>query len=79
MFGKRGQKMANINRIRKRLHEILTQRELQKAPTYPKQERYMKDRMSGMTYTAIAKKYGVSHQAVSKACARYRKRIGLEG
>ena len=78
--------MADITRIRKRLYDILMQRELQKVPTnhkqersYPEQERYMEDRMAGMTYTAIAKKYGVSHQDVSQSCARYRKRMGLEG
>jgi transposase-like protein len=76
--------MADITRIKKRLHDILLQREIQKVQkkrekTYPKQERYMKDRMSGMTYIAIAKKYGVSRQAVSKSCAKYRKRMGLEG
>lgn len=36
-----------------------------------KADLYMQDRMSGMTHAEIAKKYGVSHQAVQQACARY--------
>lgn len=70
--------MADINNLRERLAAILEQQQAGKPRKYEKQEMYMKDRLDGMTYTAIAKKYGVSHQAVSKACARYRKRMGLE-
>ena len=35
-----------------------------------KADLYKADRDKGMTYTEIAKKYGVSHQAVAQACAR---------
>lgn len=36
-----------------------------------KADLYVADRMAGMTYAAIAKKYGVSRQAVNMACAKY--------
>ena len=74
--------MANIHRLRAKLAEILEQQKEERTKfnpkMYEKQERYMKDRLSGMTYSAIARKYGVSRQAVSKSCAKYRNRVGLE-
>lgn len=73
----RGNKMENINQLRQRLWAIRSQQTKcrKKYGKYTTAELYMKDRLAGMTYTAIAKKYGVSHQAVSKACARYRLRM----
>lgn len=37
----------------------------------PRYELYMADRAQGLTYTEIAKKYGVSCQAVQQACAQH--------
>ena len=70
--------MADINRLREQLAEILCEKKKRKKRKTERSEMYMKDRLDGMTYTAIAKKYGVSHQAVSKACARYRRRMEQE-
>ena len=36
----------------------------------PRYELYMAARAEGLTYREIAEKYGVSHQAVSQACAQ---------
>lgn len=74
--------MENINHLRARLAVILCQEKKQekerKKRKMKRAELYMKDRMDGMTCVAIAKKYGVTHQAVSKACIKYRKRTEAE-
>lgn len=71
--------MENIESLRYRLFEMRTkEKELrkQKQSKKPsKAELYIKDRESGMSGIAIAKKYGVTHQAVYKACIEYRKRM----
>lgn len=36
----------------------------------PRTHLYLEDRKKGMTYREIAKKHGVSYQAVAQACAR---------
>lgn len=72
--------MENINHLRARLAVILCQRKDRKKSVKRKMDRaelYMKDRMDGMTCVAIAKKYGVTHQAVSKACRNYNKRMEM--
>lgn len=73
--------MENINNIKLRVATMLLDKEMQKRKKRKAQkaELYMKDRMDGMTCVAIAKKYGVSHQAVSKACAKYRMRMEHDG
>lgn len=38
---------------------------------HPQADRYIEERQQGKTYKEIADKYGVSHQAVSAACAKY--------
>ena len=65
----------NINDLRKRLATMLDK---EKKREMPRAELYMKDRLVGMSYSAIAKKHGVSYQAVRKACARYCKRMGID-
>lgn len=76
--------MENINRLRERLAIMLCEendRKKQKERKKRKMSRaalYTKDRMDGMTGVEIAKKYGVSHQAVYKACIEYRKKGGAE-
>lgn len=67
--------MAKIDRLRVQLAIMLLEKRQRKTP---RAELYMKDRMDGMTYVSIAEKYGVSHQAVMRACARYRKRMEKE-
>ena len=72
--------MANINQLRDRLAVMLCQRKDRKKPVKRKMDRaelYMKDRLDGMTCVAIAKKYGVTHQAVSNACRNYNKRMEM--
>ena len=76
--------MANIDEIRLRVAKMVLEKQNQKMKQKLKKckpvraEAYMKDRLDGMTFTAIAKKHGVSHQAVSQACARYKRRMELE-
>ena len=72
--------MANIHDLRLRLAIIRAkQEEAEKEARKPikpsRGELYMKEYLSGMTYAAIARKYGVSRQAVCKACAIYRRRM----
>ena len=71
--------MANIDQIRERVAIMLLEKEKlkqQKRKRKPiKAELYTKDRKNGMTVFEIAKKYGVSHQAVYKGLGRYRKRM----
>lgn len=68
--------MANINELRFRLAIMLSNKRKQRPA--PKWELYARERMSGMKCVEIAKKYGVSHQAVSNAWAKYRKRMDQE-
>lgn len=70
--------MANINEIKQRVAMMLSQKKPRKKRKAEKAELYMKDRMDGMTCVAIAKKYGVSRQAVSKSCIKYRRRMEQE-
>ena len=67
--------MAKIDRLRLQLAVMLLEKRKRKMP---RAELYMKDRTNGMTYVAIAEKYGVSHQNVIRACARYRNRMEKE-
>ena len=70
--------MANINDLRFRLAIMRSDERKRKKRKPSKAELYMKDRADGMTCVAVAKKYGVTHQAVSKACRRYRKKMEVE-
>lgn len=71
--------MANIHNLRLKLAIIRAKQEKERyekvrETIQPKRaELYMKDRLSGMTYAAIARKHSVSPQAVGQACARYRR------
>ena len=38
---------------------------------HPKTDIYLAERAKGMTYTAIAEKYGVTYQAVAQTCGKY--------
>ena len=67
--------MESIESLRYRLYEMKSQAKERKKPS--KAELYIKDRENGMSGVAIAKKYGVTHQAVYKACAKYRKRMEM--
>ena len=72
--------MENINHLRCRLAVMLCQKRNTNKRVKRKADRaeiYMKDRMDGMTCVAIAKKYGVTRQAVSKACLNYKKRTEM--
>ena len=70
--------MENIDSLRFRLALMLSDERKRKKQKPSKAELYMKDRADGMTCVAVAKKYGVTHQAVSKACRRYRRRMEQE-
>lgn len=67
--------MENINDIRLRVAIMLCEEKKRKKRKAVRAELYMKDRMDGMTVLEIAKKYGVSHQAVYKGLSRCRKRM----
>lgn len=41
------------------------------ASKHPRADLYIAARETGMTYSEIAKKYGVSQQCVSQVCSRY--------
>ena len=71
--------MANIDEIRFRVAVMLSDEKKRKKRKMCKWELYMKDRMDGMTVLEIAKKYGVSHQAVYKGLCRCRKRMENDG
>lgn len=65
--------METIESLRYRLYEMKSKQRSGKKPS--KAELYIKDRENGMSGIAIAKKYGVTHQAVYKACIKYKKRM----
>lgn len=77
--------MADITLLREKLALIRHQQKQEQMKRKMKSSKelkgalYTKDRLDGMTYTAIGKKYGVSQQAVSRACSRYIRRLEQEG
>lgn len=72
--------MENINNLRLRLAIIRAkQKEAQEEASNQMKpsrgELYFKEHISGMKYTAIARKYGVSRQAARATCVRYQRRM----
>ena len=70
--------MESIHSLRFRLAIMRSDERKRKKRKSTKAELYMKDRADGMTVLEIAKKHGVSHQAVYKGLGRCRKRMEAE-